>query len=120
MELGQSSELNDEGGGAEEEQQQLEDWFPLGDLPQDCLVRILSQLMPRYVCRVALVSWAFSRVSRLDAIWEHLLPPQYQAILAQAYGGPPQFSSKRELYDCLCQQILLKDGNEVAFHPLLC
>ncbi|KAJ7544391.1 hypothetical protein O6H91_09G077100 [Diphasiastrum complanatum] len=89
--------------------------LPLAELPEDCLACILSHMIPRDVCRLAVVSRAFWEASKSDMVWERMLPVNYQETLKQARGEPPRLTSKRELYDCLCQKVLLKDGKQALW-----
>lgn len=51
---------------------------------------------------------------REETNWKKLLPRDYETIVRIAKGGPLQYDSHRELYDRLCDGILLEDGNRVG------
>lgn len=87
----------------------------LDDLPEACLARILAHVdRPRDVARLALVSRSFGDAVRSDTVWEKLLPRNYAQVLAEAADaqGPVSFSSKKEIYDFLCRNVVFLEGGK--------
>lgn len=49
---------------------------------------------------------------RSDLEWERMLPPSYRDILAQVQHAPPSNSSSKEIYDFLCNSVVLQNGTQ--------
>jgi hypothetical protein len=82
-------------------------------LPQDCFVHIMSLTSsPQDVCRVALVSSPVRSMADSDAVWEKLLPSNYEEILSRLVS-PLLYSSKKELFSRLCKPQLIDGGRKV-------
>jgi len=85
----------------------------MGELPENCISRILCFTTPRDVCRLSAVNRTFSLAGNSDFVWEKMLPIQYPHLL-QRLDSPLQLSSKRELYFTLCHPNLI-DGRAKKF-----
>ena len=83
-------------------------------LPEDCLSTILSFTSPEDAFRSSLVSATFRSAIDSDTVWERFLPPDYPEIVLSSVT-PLKFSSKKELFQCLCDPVLIDGGNKVSF-----
>ncbi|XVF06004.1 hypothetical protein REPUB_Repub06bG0010500 [Reevesia pubescens] len=81
-------------------------------LPEDCLSTILSFNSPEDAFRSSLVSSTFRSASDSDMVWEKFLPPDYPEILSSLVT-PLKFSSKKDLFQCLCDPVLIDGGNKI-------
>lgn len=84
-------------------------------LPQDCFVHILSLTSPQDACRSALVSSLIRSMADSDAVWETLLPSNYEEILCRLVS-PLVYSSKKELFARLSKPQLIDGGKKVYFN----
>jgi hypothetical protein len=85
----------------------------LPELPEGCISAILSFTTPRHVCRLSAVSKLFTSAANSDSLWNKFLTQQcLHQILSKAVS-PIAFSSKRELYFCLCDPILIDGGTKM-------
>jgi hypothetical protein len=98
-------------GNSSAEQRQ-NDHEPDLNLPESCISDILSFTTPRDVSRLAAVSKLFRSAAYSDSVWNKFLPRQCDEILPRAVI-PVQFVSKRELYFCLCDSILIDGGRKI-------
>eukprot|EP00249_Psilotum_nudum_P001257 c13633_g1_i1 orf=175-1053(-) len=78
------------------------------DIPEAVLSLILSRTSPLDVARSSLVNSTFADASRSNSVWGSFLPPCYSQIL-NASGST---NSKKELFQLLCDHILLQLGTE--------
>lgn len=53
-----------------------------------------------------------------DVDWESMLPPDWESIVRRAYRGPLEYDSFEDLYNQLCNHVLLGDGREVSSFKL--
>ncbi|MBA0716459.1 hypothetical protein Golax_015287 [Gossypium laxum] len=81
-------------------------------LPEDCLSIILSFTSPEDALRVSLVSSCFRSASDSDLVWERFLPSDYAEIVSNSVT-PLMFCSKKELFRCLSDSVLIDGGNKV-------
>ncbi|XWS64489.1 hypothetical protein CRYUN_Cryun05aG0008100 [Craigia yunnanensis] len=81
-------------------------------LPEDCPSTILSFTSPEDAFRSSLVSETFRSAIDSDMIWERFLPPDYPEIVLSSVT-PLKFSSKKELFQCLCDPVLIDGGNKI-------
>ncbi|XP_017976171.1 PREDICTED: F-box protein PP2-B15 isoform X1 [Theobroma cacao] len=84
----------------------------LSMLPEDCLSAILSFTTPEDAFRSSLVSSTFRSAVDSDVVWESFLPPDYPEIVLSSVS-PLKFSSKKELFQCLCDPVLIDGGNKI-------
>lgn len=82
-------------------------------LPKDCLSIILSLTSPEDALRASLVSSCFRSASDSDLVWERFLPSDYAEIVSNSVT-PLMFCSKKELFQCLSDSVLIDGGNKVG------
>ncbi|XP_055814913.1 F-box protein PP2-B15-like [Solanum dulcamara] len=85
----------------------------LYDLPEDCISTIICLTSPPDALKLSLVSSIFRSVAELDCVWDAFLPSDWQHIATKSVT-PLKFSSKRHLFFCLCNSILI-DGGKKSF-----
>lgn len=83
----------------------------LYDLPEDCISTIISLTSPPDALKLSLVSSIFRSAVEVDCVWDAFLPSDWQDIATNSVT-PLKFSSKRELFFCLCNSILIDGGNK--------
>ncbi|CAN1130710.1 F-box protein PP2-B10 [Linum perenne] len=79
------------------------------ELPENCIVKVLSFAGPQESCKLALISNIFRSASQFDGLWESFLPPDYQTLIPQS-SNPSLLSdspSKRQLVITLCDHPIL-------------
>ncbi|KAJ8572841.1 hypothetical protein K7X08_009352 [Anisodus acutangulus] len=81
----------------------------LFDLPEDCISTILSLTSPPDVLKLSLVNSIFQSAAELDCVWDAFLPSDWQEIARNSVTSL-NFSTKRELFLCLCNSILIDGG----------
>jgi hypothetical protein len=81
----------------------------LGDLAEVTLTDIFCLMKPADVARLACVNRSFRNAAYSDLVWQRMLPPSYNLILAQTDG--PEDCSKKELFDFLTAGVILENGN---------
>ncbi|KAK6805041.1 hypothetical protein RDI58_002825 [Solanum bulbocastanum] len=81
------------------------------ELPEDCISSILSLTSPMDTISFSLVSSFLRLVAASDFVWETLLPSDYNKIIDKSVI-PLNYSSKKELFICLCNSILIDGGNK--------
>ncbi|KAF5957248.1 hypothetical protein HYC85_004473 [Camellia sinensis] len=80
-------------------------------LLDDCVSTILSNTLPLDACRSLSVSSSFRSAANSGIVWERLLPSDYEDIVSRSIT-PLKFSSKKEIFVCLCDPILTDGGNK--------
>ncbi|KAM7488528.1 hypothetical protein LguiB_026012 [Lonicera macranthoides] len=86
-------------------------WF--GELPEDCISKIISRTSPRDACRASSISWGFKSAVDSDGVWEQFLPSDCLEILSEM-AVPVVFSTKKELYFHLSDSHVLLDGGKMS------
>ncbi|XP_009596287.1 F-box protein PP2-B13-like [Nicotiana tabacum] len=81
------------------------------DLPEDCICTIISLTSPTDVQKLSLVSSTFRSAAALDYVWNVFLPCDWQDITRKSVTLL-KYSTKRELFLCLCNSILIEGGNK--------
>ncbi|XWS58136.1 hypothetical protein CRYUN_Cryun08bG0008400 [Craigia yunnanensis] len=81
-------------------------------LPEDCLSTILSFTSPEDAFRSLLVSLTFRSAIDSDIVWERFLPSDYPEIVLSSVT-PLKFSSRKELFQRLCDPVLTDGGNKI-------
>ncbi|XP_022746686.1 F-box protein PP2-B15-like [Durio zibethinus] len=81
-------------------------------LPEDCLATVLSFTSPENAFRSSLVSSTFRSAIDSDMVWERFLPRDYPEIVLSLVT-PLKFSSKKELFQRLCDPVLIDGGNKI-------
>ncbi len=85
----------------------------LSDLPDICIAMMLACLNPIEVAKLACVCRSFYDASHSDLVWESFLPPSYHNLLALQPNPPPEFSSKKEVFDHLCKPFVTSNRIQV-------
>ncbi|CAI0456141.1 unnamed protein product [Linum tenue] len=78
------------------------------DLPEGCIVNILSFATPVDALRLSRVSSVFRSSANSDALWDRFLPSDYDSIIPNS-AELPSFSSKKELFRALCSRPIFFD-----------
>uniref|UniRef100_A0A1J3EA05 F-box protein PP2-B15 n=1 Tax=Noccaea caerulescens TaxID=107243 RepID=A0A1J3EA05_NOCCA len=83
-------------------------------LPEACVANILSFTTPADTFSSAAVSSVFRVAGDSDFVWEKFLPPDYSLLISRSTDHHHRtFSSKKELYQCLCESILIDHGRKI-------
>jgi hypothetical protein len=85
----------------------------LSDLPDICIAMMLACLSPIEVAKLACVCRSFYDASHSDLVWESFLPPSYHYLLALQPNPPPEFASKKEVFDHLCKPFVTSNRIQV-------
>ncbi|KAJ0237712.1 F-box protein PP2-B15 [Hirschfeldia incana] len=80
-------------------------------LPESCVANILSFTTPADTFSSASVSSVFRVAGDSDFVWEKFLPSDHSGIISSSTRK--SFSSKKELYRCLCESILIDNGRKI-------
>ncbi|XP_019250067.1 PREDICTED: F-box protein PP2-B15-like [Nicotiana attenuata] len=81
------------------------------DLPEDCICTIISLTSPPDVLKLSLVSSTFRSAAESDYVWNVFLPSDCQDI-ARKSVTLLKYTTKKELFLCLCNSILIDGGNK--------
>ncbi|KAK1380603.1 Phloem protein [Heracleum sosnowskyi] len=77
---------------------------------------VVSRMNPVDACRLSVVAKSFRSAAESDAVWERLLPNDYEEILCRVDSLPDiYFASKKDLYLFLIGNPLLIDANTKIF-----
>ncbi|KAL9305509.1 F-box protein PP2-B15 [Arabidopsis thaliana] len=82
-------------------------------LPEACVATILSFTTPADTISLAAVSSVFRVAGDSDFVWEKFLPTDYCHVISRSTDPHRIFSSKKELYRCLCESILIDNGRKI-------
>ncbi|KFK43212.1 hypothetical protein AALP_AA1G095000 [Arabis alpina] len=80
-------------------------------LPEACVANILSFTTPADTFSSSSVSSVFRVAGDSDFVWEKFLPSDYSFLISTSTDHR-SFSSKKELYRCLCESILIDNGRK--------
>uniref|UniRef100_M4EPN8 F-box domain-containing protein n=1 Tax=Brassica campestris TaxID=3711 RepID=M4EPN8_BRACM len=80
-------------------------------LPEACVANILSFTTPADTFSSASISSVFRLAGDSDFVWEKFLPSGYRRLISTWTHG--SFSSKKELYRCLCESVLIDNGRKI-------
>ncbi|KAL5850991.1 hypothetical protein ACOSQ4_009004 [Xanthoceras sorbifolium] len=83
-------------------------------LPEECVSAIISLTSPVDACRSSLVFSTFRSAVESDMVWERFLPSDYLDMVSRSVTTL-KFSSKKELFLCLCSPLLI-DGGSLSFN----
>ena len=83
-------------------------------LPGDCVSKILSFTSPADAFRSSMVSSKFHSAAKSDVVWEMFLPTDYKDGVSRLIT-PLTFTTKKELFVCLCNPVLIDGGRKVGF-----
>ncbi|OMO98638.1 hypothetical protein CCACVL1_04141 [Corchorus capsularis] len=81
-------------------------------IEEDCVSTILSLTSPEDAFRSSLVSSTFRSAIDSDIVWGKFLPPDWPEIVSSSVT-PLKFSSKKQLFQCLCDPVLIDGGNKI-------
>ncbi|CAN8311676.1 unnamed protein product [Cochlearia groenlandica] len=82
-------------------------------LPEAIVANILSFTTPSDILSSATVSSVFRLAGDSDLVWDKFLPSDYNLIISTSTShNHRNFSSKKELYKCLCESILIDNGTK--------
>ena len=82
-------------------------------LPRYCVSKILSFTSPTDAYRSSMVSSMFHSAAESDVLWDMFLPTDYKDVVSRLIT-PLTFTTKKELFVCLCNPILIDDGRKVG------
>ena len=82
-------------------------------LPEDCVSVILSFTSPADTFRSSMVSSTFHSAAESNVVWETFLPADYKDVLSRVVT-PLAFTTKKELFLCLCNPVLIDGGKKVG------
>lgn len=88
------------------------------DLPEDCICTIISLTSPPDVVKLSLVSSTCRSATESDYVWNVFLPCDWQDI-ARKSVTLLKYTTKKELFLCLCNSILIHGGNKVRLKRLI-
>ncbi|XP_050273893.1 F-box protein PP2-B15-like [Quercus robur] len=80
-------------------------------LPRDCVSKILSFTSPADTFRSSMVSSMFHSAAESDVVWEMFLPTDYMDVVSRLIT-PLTFTTKKELFVCLCNPVLIDVGRK--------
>ncbi|CAL5364689.1 unnamed protein product [Camellia sinensis] len=82
------------------------------ELEGDFFIDLAMPIMLSWVLDVSLsVSSSFHSAANSDIVWERFLPSDYEDIVSRLVT-PLKFSSKKGIFVCLCDPILIDGGNK--------
>ena len=81
-------------------------------LPEECVSTILSFTCPIDTFRSSMVSSIFHSAAEADVVWERFLPDDYKDVVSRLVT-PLAFTTKKELFLCLCNPVLIDGGRKV-------
>ncbi|KAK4852621.1 hypothetical protein QYF36_025561 [Acer negundo] len=84
------------------------------ELPEECVSAILSLTSPLDACRSSLVFSTFRSAMESDMVWDSFLPYDCSDMVSRSLT-PLNFSSKKQLFQCLCNPLLI-DAGKLSFN----
>lgn len=82
-------------------------------LPEGCVANIISFTSPADIFSSSAVSLVFRLAGDSDFVWEKFLPSDYKSIISRSTDHQRSFSSKKEIYICLCDSLLIDNAQKV-------
>ncbi|KAL1225472.1 F-box protein PP2-B13 [Cardamine amara subsp. amara] len=82
-------------------------------LPEACVANILAFTSPVDTFSSSKVSSVFWLAADSDYVWEKFLPSDYKSLISQSSDHNRSFSSKKEIYRCLCDSILIDNDRKM-------
>ncbi|KAG7585500.1 Phloem protein 2-like [Arabidopsis thaliana x Arabidopsis arenosa] len=82
-------------------------------LPEACVANILAFTSPADALSSSEVSSVFRLAGDSDFVWGKFLPFDYQNIISQSTDHHRSFSSKKEIYRCLCDSLLIDNARKL-------
>ncbi|KAL0718606.1 hypothetical protein Bca4012_067929 [Brassica carinata] len=80
-------------------------------LPEACVANIISFTSPADIFSSSAVSLVFRLAGDSDFVWEKFLPSDYKSIISRS-TDQRIFSSKKEIYMCLCESLLIDNAQK--------
>ncbi|EOA35548.1 hypothetical protein CARUB_v10020754mg [Capsella rubella] len=82
-------------------------------LPEACVANILAFTSPADAFSSSEVSPVFRLAGDSDFVWEKFLPTDYKSLISQSSDGHRSFSSKKEIYRCFCDSLLIDNARKL-------
>ncbi|KAL9309888.1 putative phloem protein [Arabidopsis thaliana] len=82
-------------------------------LPEACVANILAFTSPADAFSSSEVSLVFRLAGDSDFVWEKFLPSDYKSLISQSTDHHRSFSSKKEIYRCLCDSLLIDNARKL-------
>ncbi|CAD5315707.1 unnamed protein product [Arabidopsis thaliana] len=82
-------------------------------LPEACVANILAFTSPADAFSSSEVSSVFRLAGDSDFVWEKFLPSDYKSLISQSTDHHRSFSSKKEIYRCLCDSLLIDNARKL-------
>ncbi|AAG29655.1 hypothetical protein [Arabidopsis thaliana] len=82
-------------------------------LPEACVANILAFTSPADAFSSSEVSSVFRLAGDSDFVWEKFLPSHYKSLISQSTDHHRIFSSKKEIYRCLCDSLLIDNARKL-------
>ncbi|PWA98398.1 F-box domain, cyclin-like protein [Artemisia annua] len=94
----------------------------LGDLPENCLARILACLDPPDICNLARINRVFRHASSADSVWEVKLPENYRFLAKKLmlYDGSFECLARKDIYVGLCCPVRFSSGTKEVWMDKRC
>ena len=86
----------------------------LGDIPENCVARILGYLDPPEICNLGRLNRAFRQASWADSVWEPKLPGNYECLVKKLFRENPEDLCKRDVFERLCSPNRFDGGTKVT------
>ncbi|VVA94460.1 unnamed protein product [Arabis nemorensis] len=82
-------------------------------LPEACVANIISFTSPADIFSSSAVSPVFRLAGDSDFVWEKFLPSDYRSLISRSTDNHRSFSSKKEIYRCLCDFLLIDNARKM-------
>ncbi|CAN8244738.1 unnamed protein product [Cochlearia groenlandica] len=82
-------------------------------LPEACVANIISLTSPLDIFSSSTVSSTFRLAGDSDFVWDKFLPSDYKTLISQSNVHHQSFSSKKEIYQCFCDSILIDNARKL-------
>ncbi|KFK35516.1 hypothetical protein AALP_AA4G001200 [Arabis alpina] len=82
-------------------------------LPEACVANIISFTSPADTFSSSAVSSVFRLAGDSDFVWERFLPSDYRSLISRSTDSHRSFSSKKEIYRCLCDSLLIDNAQNL-------
>ncbi|KAJ0262055.1 hypothetical protein HA466_0050560 [Hirschfeldia incana] len=82
-------------------------------VPEACVANIISFTSPADIFSSSAVSSVFRLAGDSDFVWEKFLPSEYRSLISRSTDRHQSFSSKKEIYKCLCSSLLIDNARKL-------
>ncbi|CAN7073296.1 unnamed protein product [Brassica oleracea var. botrytis] len=82
-------------------------------LPEACIANIISFTSPADIFSSSAISLVFRLAGDSDFVWEKFLPSDYKSLISRSTDHQRSFSSKKEIYRCLCDSLLIDNARKL-------